>query len=188
MAETLAERLKLPMISKDTIKEYLFDFVGFQSREEKVKLGTASMEIMYYIAGQFMKAGQPFILENNFEHSSEHGLRRLLEKYQYPLLTITLTGDYKIIYQRFLKREASPDRHRGHVVNGCYPEKEGSVEQRESTAISYEDYVHGIEQRGFDTFYVGGRQIQVDTTDFSQIDMDKIVLQIAAWKEENLRD
>lgn len=183
MAETLAERLKLPVISKDTIKEYLFDFVGFQSREEKVKLGTASMEIMYYVAGQLMRAGQPFILENNFEHSSEHGLKSLLEKYQYSLLTITLTGDYKIIYQRFLEREASPDRHKGHVVNGCYPEKEDSVEQRESASISYEDYVHGIEQRGYDTFYVGGEQIQVDTTDFSQIDMEKLFMQIAAWKE-----
>ncbi len=36
MAETLAENLKLPVISKDTIKELLFDCVGFRSREEKV--------------------------------------------------------------------------------------------------------------------------------------------------------
>ena len=39
MAEVIAEELKLPVISKDTIKELLFDNVGFQSREEKVKLG-----------------------------------------------------------------------------------------------------------------------------------------------------
>lgn len=61
MAETLSERLKLPVISKDTIKELLFDNVGFQSREQKVRLGIASMEIMYYAAGQLMKTGQPFI-------------------------------------------------------------------------------------------------------------------------------
>lgn len=181
MAEALAERLKLPVISKDTIKEYLFDFVGFHSRGEKVKLGTASMEIMYYVAGQLMRAGQPFILENNFEHVSKRGIKNLLEKYRYPLLTITLTGDYKVVYQRFLEREASPGRHRGHVVNDCYPEKEDSVKQRESTSISYEDYVHGIEQRGFDTFYVGGGQIKVDTTDFSQIDMEKLFMQIEEY-------
>lgn len=87
------------------------------------KIGIASMEIMYYVAGQLMKVGQPFILENNFEYSSEHGIKNLLEKYQYTALTITLTGDYKVIYQRFLERESSPDRHRGHVVNDCYPEK-----------------------------------------------------------------
>ena len=117
MSEAMSKKLKLPVISKDTIKELLFDHIGFQSREEKVNLGIASMEIMYYVAGQLMKAGQSFILENNFEYSSEHGIKVLLTKYQYSVLTITLTGDYKIIYQRFLERESSPSRHKGHIVN-----------------------------------------------------------------------
>lgn len=187
MAEVIAEKLKLPVISKDTIKELLFDYVGFQSREEKVNLGVASMEIMYYAAGQLMKAGQPFILENNFEYSSEHGIKTLLAKYQYSALTITLTGDYKVIYQRFLDREVSPDRHRGHVVNDCYPEKkERSPEELKAASICYEDYVHGIEKRGFDAFFVGDRQIKVDTTDFSKIDMENLFLQIEAWREEIL--
>lgn len=189
MAEVVSERLNLPVISKDTIKELLFDNVGFQSRAEKVKLGVASMEIMYYAAGQLMKAGQPFILENNFEYLSEQGIQTLLEKYQYSALTITLTGDYKVIYQRFLKRESSPDRHRGHVVNDCYPErKEKDPETSRSKTISYESFVRGIEQRGFDAFCADGRQIKVDTTDFSKINMEELFSQIAAWKEEILHD
>lgn len=187
MAEAMSERLKLPVISKDTIKELLFDYVGFQSRSEKVNLGIASMEIMYYFAGQLMKAGQPFILENNFEYSSEHGIKNLLEKYQYSALTITLTGDYKVIYQRFLERESSPDRHRGHVVNDCYPEKkENNLKALNAKTISYENFVHGIEQRGFDAFWVGDKQMKVDTTDFSNINMEKLFSQIVAWKEEIL--
>ena len=189
MAKVISERLKLPVISKDSIKELLFDNVGFQSRAEKVNLGIASMEIMYYVAGQLMKAGQSFILENNFEYSSEHGIKNLLEKYQYPVLTITLTGDYKVIYQRFWEREGSPDRHRGHVVNDCYPEKRThNPKERKAASISYENYVYGIEQRGFDAFLVGGRQIKVDTTDFSKIDMEELFSQISAWKEEILHD
>ena len=121
MAEAISKRLKLPVISKDAIKELLFDHVGFQSREGKVNLGIASVEIMYYVTERLMKAGQSFILENNFEASSEHGIRSLLEKYQYSVLTIVLTGDPQTIYQRFLERESSPERHRGHVVNDCYP-------------------------------------------------------------------
>ncbi len=38
MAEVLSARLKLPVISKDTMKELLFDNVGFRSRREKVNL------------------------------------------------------------------------------------------------------------------------------------------------------
>lgn len=189
MAEVISERLKLPVISKDTIKERLFDNVGFQSRAEKVKLGIASMEIMYYAAGQLMKAGQPFILENNFEYSSEQGIISLLEKYQYSALTVTLTGDYKVIYQRFLKRENSPDRHRGHVVNDCYPEKkENKLKTLKAETISYENFVCGIEKRGFDAFCVDGRQIKVDTTDFLEINMEELFSQIAMWKKEILRD
>ena len=185
MAEVMAEKLKLPVISKDTIKELLFDNVGFQSRAEKVNLGIASMEIMYYVAGQLMKAGQPFILENNFEYSSEHGIKNLLEQYQYSALTVTLTGDYKVIYQRFLKRESSPDRHSGHVMNDCYPEKkEDNLKTPKAKTISYDEFVRGIEQRGFDAFCVDGRQIKVDTTDFSKISLDKLFSRIAAWKEE----
>ncbi len=189
MAEVLSERLKLPVISKDTVKELLFDNVGFQSRAEKVKLGITGMEIMYYVAGRLMKAGQPFILENNFEYSSEQGMKSLLEKYQYSALTITLTGDYKVIYQRFLERENSPDRHRGHVVNDCYPEKkENNLKTIKAKTISYENFVCGIEKRGFDAFCVDGRQIKVDTTDFSKINMGELFSQIAAWKEQILHD
>ena len=189
MAEMISERLKLPVISKDTVKELLFDNVGFQSRDEKINLGVASMEIMYYVAGQLMKAGQSFILENNFEYSSKQGIKNLLEKYQYSVLTITLTGDYKVIYERFLERESSPDRHRGHVVNDCYPEKkERNPKESKATSISYDNYVHGIEQRGFDSFSVDGKQIKIDTTDFSKIDMDELFSQITAWRAEILHD
>ena len=185
MAKVMSEKLKLPVISKDSIKELLFDNVGFQTRAEKVKLGIASMEIMYYAAGQLMKAGQPFILENNFEYSSEQGMKNLLEKYQYSALTITLTGDYKVIYQRFLERESSPDRHRGHVVNDCYPEKkENNPKTLKAKTISYENYVRGIEQRGFHAFCVDGRQIKVDTTDFSRINMEELFSRIEVWKEK----
>ena len=189
MAEALSERLKLPVISKDAIKELLFDNVGFQSRAEKVNLGVASMEIMYDTAGRLMKAGQPFILENNFEYLSEDGIKNLIEKYQYPALTITLIGDYNVIYRRFLERESSPDRHRGHVVNDCYPEKkENHLKALEIKTISYENFVHGIEKRGFDVFCVDGRQIKVDTTDFSKMKMGELFSQIEAWKEEILHD
>ena len=189
MAKVMSEKLKLPVISKDTIKELLFDNVGFQSRTEKVKLGIASMEIMYYVASQLMKAGQPFILENNFEYSSEQGMKSLLEKYQYSVLTITLTGDYKVIYQRFLERENSPDRHRGHVVNDCYPEKkENNMKTLKAKTISYENFVCGIEKRGFDAFCVDGKQIKVDITDFSTINMEELLSQIEAWKEEIQHD
>ncbi len=160
MAALLAEHFGLPVISKDKIKELMYDDIGFQSREEKVKLGIASMNIMYYMAEQLMKNGQPFILENNFENISKEPLVEILERYSYTAITVTLTGNYPPIYKRFVERNDSPDRHRGHVVNDSYPEK---TPNRTVKPISYEDFVNGIISRGMDSFVANGPHVVVDT-------------------------
>lgn len=184
MAEFLSNALGLPMISKDKIKEDMYDTIGFRSREEKVKLGIASMKIMYGIAEQLMKNGHPFLLENNFEKLSEKGLFSILEKYSFQAITITLTGDYRKIYERFLKRNNSPDRHRGHVVNECYPEKEpGGIAE----PISYKRFVEGIAARGMDSFTAAGPHIIVDTTDFETINREALLREIASYREQLLR-
>lgn len=181
MAGFLSERLNLPVISKDRIKELLYDTVGFQSRDEKVKLGIASMDIMYYAAEQLMKCRQPFILENNFENISREGLLAILERHGYRAITVTLTGDYRTIYRRFLERNQSPDRHRGHVVNDRYPEREGTAP---AAPISYERFTAGIADRGMDRFVANGPHIVVDTTDFTAVDREELLRKIKALREE----
>lgn len=175
MARFLAEAFGLPVISKDRIKECMYDTIGFRSREEKVKLGIASMQIMYDLAEELMKSARPFILENNFENVSKEGLLTILEKYEYKAITVTLTGDYKIIYQRFLERNRDPGRHPGHVVNDCYP---GSKEINSPVQISYERFVEGITQRGMDSFTANGPQVILDTTDFGRLDREDLVRRI----------
>ena len=89
------------------------------------------------LAEQLMKSNRPFILENNFEKISKEPLEKILEKYSYTAITVTLTGNYPEIYRRFVERNNSPDRHRGHVVNDGYPEKNpgGPV-----CPVPYEDF------------------------------------------------
>ncbi len=176
LAEYLSESLDLPMLSKDRAKELLFDTVGFRSRAEKVALGTAAIELCYYFAEQMMKRGKPFLLENNFEAVSKPGIAALLRRYDCRPVTLFLTGDYSVIYKRFIERDQSPDRHRGHVVNTCYPEPEG--ERVPYTPISFERFVAGIESRGMADFDVGGDRLVVDTTDFSKPDREGILRQV----------
>ncbi len=163
------------MISKDRIKELMFDDIGFHSRAEKVNLGVASMNVMYYFASQLMKRQLPFILENNFEERSKASLFQLLNEYAYTAITVTLTGDYRTIYDRFTKRNQSPDRHRGHVVNDTYPEE---TPGKPVTPISYEAFIGGITSRGMDRFVANGPRIVVDTTSFDAIQMDALLTDI----------
>lgn len=131
MARQLSDILGIPMFSKDDIKERLFDTVGFRSREEKVALGVGAMEVMYYAAGQVLSVGGSVILENNFETVSIPGIRGLLERFGCRTVTVELTGKAEMLYRRFLERDRSPERHRGHVVNTCYPERPGQAESRQ---------------------------------------------------------
>lgn len=180
-AAYLSRALHLPVFSKDSIKELMFDRIGFRSRKEKVQLGLASMDILYYVAEQMMKQGLPFILENNFETVSFQPLMNLLEHYSCTAVTVSLTGDYRVIYERFLERDKSPERHRGHVVNDCYPEQ-GT--EPPAPPISYEAFLAKIEQRGMDSFTANGPRIAVDTTDFSRVDWDGLVRQIRAYQAQ----
>ena len=173
IANRLSSSLQIPMLSKDSVKEVLFDDLGFTSRAEKVRLGVAAMHILYYAAAQMMKAGKPFILENNFEDSSVEGILELLEAHRYVGITVRLTGDPSVLYRRFAARDLSGERHRGHVVNDRYPEPEGAVREN-PTRKSYAQYLQDIEHRGFNRFTANGPLLALDVTDFQALDYDKI--------------
>lgn len=152
--------------------------MGFSCREGKVALGVGAMEIMYYAAGQVLSRGRSVILENNFETASIPGLKKLLERYRCQPVTVELTGEASVIYRRFLARDVSPERHRGHVVNTCYPEPPGQAANYES--ISLEQFVEGFTKRGMMGFDIGGPRIVVDVTDFQKVDCTAVAEQVRA--------
>ncbi|MGN1019696.1 MAG: AAA family ATPase [Aristaeellaceae bacterium] len=176
LARALSARLALPVFAKDRIKERLFDTLGFASRAEKVRLGDAAAAILWDCAGELMRLGRPFILENNFEDATRPALMALLEENACTALTILLTGDPQALYRRFAARDMSPERHRGHVVNDRYPEA-GDAPPHPASALTFEGYVDGIARRGMDRFIANGPRLVVDATDPAGVDADAI----AAW-------
>lgn len=174
LAIQLSQKLGIPMFSKDSIKEDLFDRLGFESRQEKVQLGLAAMDILYYAALQCLTAGQSVILENNFEDLSLPGLQRLAKKTGCQMITILFDGDTRTIYERFVKRDQSSSRHRGHVVNDRYPAVEP---YRIPDPIRFADFEQSIEQRGYRHFAIG-TLIPVDCTDPSAISVEALSRQL----------
>mgnify|MGYP002735705297 FL=1 len=174
IAVRISESLGIPMLSKDSIKEVLFDDLGFHNRAEKVQLGTAAMHILYYAAAQLMKVGKPFILENNFEDASIPGIMALLETHHYTAVTVRLTGNPEVIYRRFAARDLSDTRHRGHVVNDCYPEPPGAPLET-PTRKSYEQFLDDIAARGYTRFQANGPVLEVDVTDLSELDFPRLM-------------
>jgi predicted kinase len=175
-AKRLSEELQIPMVSKDEIKEVLFDTVGFHSREEKVALGVGSMNIMYLFTESLMRTNNLIILENNFENISKPKLQQLIMEYHYTPITVLFDGDIKTIYNRFIERNNSPTRHRGHIVNTEYPE---SINRKDiPPQIKFEDFEKTLKERGIRHFNISGEVIKIDTTDFDKVDYDDVINQI----------
>lgn len=168
-AEWLSARRKLPLISKDEIKERLFDTLGFRSREEKVRLGVAAFELLCGFAEREMQAGRDLLIENNFEDSSTEPMKELLEKYGCDAITVRFQGNIETIYSRFLEREHSPNRHPGHIRNDRYP----ADDDPPSTSLTLEQFADGMGKRGFARFSLG-RLIEVDATDLARVDYEAI--------------
>ena len=171
-ASYLQQRLNIPLLCKDSIKEILFDTIGFQSHDEKTKLNHAALESLYYAARQILAAGSSVILENNFEWYALPGLEQMIAAYGCEPITI-FCGDERVIYRRYVERNADPTRHRGHVLSTCYPEKDniGVIPE----PISLQEFQESFRKRGMSVFRIGEKRIDVDTTDFSKVDYDAIL-------------
>ena len=184
MAAYLMRELGIPMLSKDEIKEKLFDTLGFSSREEKNRLGKAAAEMMFDFGARCLACGQSVILENNFEHASRPGLERMLASCDCRILTVVMTGDMRAIYERFVMRNRDPVRHRGHVVNDCYPEKTGVLTYPEPPA--YEVFAESMQKRGMTQMPVESDCIVVDTTDFALVDMNAVARRVRDWMNNQI--
>ena len=116
-----SEALSLPVIAKDDIKEHLFDTVGFRSYEEKVRLDINAVNIMLDTAAKVLDEGQSVILDNNFEDRNRAGLEKLIKEHPCNVITVRFDCDVAVVYERYLKRDKSPERHPGHVFMTAYP-------------------------------------------------------------------
>ena len=163
----------LPATGKSRFASYLQ-----QSHDEKTKLNHAALESLYYAARQILAAGSSVILENNFEWYALPGLEQMIAAYGCEPITIFFGGDERVIYRRYVERNADPTRHRGHVLSTCYPEKDniGVIPE----PISLQEFQESFRKRGMSVFRIGEKRIDVDTTDFSKVDYDAILQRLRA--------
>ena len=167
-----SEALSLPVIAKDDIKEHLFDTVGFRSYEEKVRLDITAVNTMLATAAELLDSGKSVILDNNFEDRNRAGLEKLITVHPCNVITVRFDCDVAVVYERYLKRDKSPDRHPGHVLMTAYPPIPG-VED-EVKLLTLEHFNGKYRSRGTFDFCMG-KLIRVDADDFTKISYPEIL-------------
>ena len=116
LGEKIAEKFCLPFISKDGIKELLFDSLGIKDREWSKNLGISSYGLLYYFLESLLRAGNSLIVESNFkpEYDSEKVLN-LVKQYGFTSFQVQCKTNGDVLLERFKKRSESSERHSGHA-------------------------------------------------------------------------
>ncbi len=162
LGQRIAEEFRLPIISKDDIKESLFDRLGVKDREWSKKLGIASYDILYDLATSLLKAKRPFILESNFK--AEVDTEKFLDlknKHDFLPFQIQCKTNGEILFERFKERSESGDRHPGHVDH-----------------LNYEEFKDVLLKGAHDPLEIGGKVFDIDTTEFQSIDYKSLFEEI----------
>jgi predicted kinase len=109
IARGIAERLRLPLIAKDTIKEALFDGLGTGDLAWSQRLGEATYLAMEALLEDTVAIGASVVLEANFVRGSEIEAR--LAALPVRFVQIQCTAPLDVLLERYARRE----RHPGHV-------------------------------------------------------------------------
>ena len=116
LALTVSHTLALPLLSKDGVKEALFEGLGAADREWSRRLGGASWDLVYYMAGVLMAAARPFVLEGNFDPDRARPiLTGMARRHGYRVLEVFCTAPPDVLQSRFRERALSGTRHPGHL-------------------------------------------------------------------------
>ena len=116
-----------------------------------------------------MKEGEHLISAYPFSEKQRRRLGTIAEKNGYQVITIRLTGDIDVLYERSRKRDLSPSRHLGHLM--AHYHKGDVLEDREGAdmLVTYDIFRQRCLDRGYDKFELG-HLIEVDVTSYDKID------------------
>lgn len=120
LARRLAGALSLPLLTKDDIKEALFDALGPADMEQSRRLGRASYSVLYVVAARLLESGAGALLESNFERDGSEAHLRPLASAANAALIQCRTTNVEIV-RRYAERDAGGERHPGHMGAAVIP-------------------------------------------------------------------
>ena len=120
ISNALAEFFKFPVLSKDSLKEMMFDICGYHDRDWSQKIGSISFSLMYELIALMMEKHRVLIVETDFSRPdlAGHQLSQILARHKGRALEIKLFCESSILMDRFRSRSQTPGRHPGHCDVG----------------------------------------------------------------------
>ena len=103
MAKWLSQELKIPLVSKDSIREELFNCLGWKDRKWAQLLGKVSVDMMFYFAGVELGVGHSVIMDNAFYPPiSTQRIRSLKEQFHAETIQVVCDSDRETLFQNLI--------------------------------------------------------------------------------------
>jgi predicted kinase len=157
IASHLAKTLALPLFTKDTYKELLFDHVGIKDRAWSLKLGKASIEILYRELEECLKTNVSVIVDANFMPARDDiRMSALIKLHRPSVVQVLCRAKGDVLVERFSER-ARQGRHPGH-----------------NDWVTLEELRPLFLQGLVEPLNIDGQLIEVDTTNWSGVDLEAL--------------
>lgn len=108
IAAALAERLRLPLVAKDDLKESLFETLGPGDVAWSGRLGDAAYDLMFALARTMLAARVSLIVEANFFGGQAARFASLPE---HRLVQIHCDAPLAVLLERYAARQRHPGHH-----------------------------------------------------------------------------
>ncbi len=178
-------------VSIDDIKERLWEEYGFDDIEQKQDLERKALGIFFNEIDAALNrdtrssdagggSAPPLVLSDYPFSAKQLGtLKALCKHHGATALTIRLTADLAVLFERQRRRDLDPARHLGHIVVRYHPGD--TLEDRSSATglLTRDEFYRRCTTRGYDTFQLGDL-LEVDATDLEAVDYEEILSWIAA--------
>ena len=165
LARGIGRRLRLPVFSKDDLKESLYDSLGGDDIDSSRRIGRASIELLFNMMEVHLCGGQGLIAEMNFHARYDPPkFKRLGERCPHKLVQVHCSASDEVIVSRYRTRGASGARHPAHF--------DSDNVQRLKFGLA--DGIYG-------PLEIHGRLISVDTSKFEDVKVADVVAEIEAF-------
>jgi len=149
----ISEDFRIPMYSKDSFKEIIYDCIWKKDVIGNIKITQAAYQILYHILEQNFKSDKSIILESNFyKDFSEKVFLEFKNKYIFDILQIKCITEGKALFERFKNRSFSGERHSWH-------DDVNSIDHFKEIALKWD----------FDKLDIWWIFTEIDTTNFERI-------------------
>lgn len=158
LSRNLAERFKFPVINKDETKELIFNNLEIKGKDWKVKIDITSLQLTLLLTEKLAQTGKIFIIEGNFENKySRESFLDIKSRYNYKMLQLFCHTQEETLYERYIRRDNSGERHPVHTrLTG-----------------GFEEYKK-MNDKNFKLDIGGSINIDIDTTKFENVNLHEI--------------